>query len=165
MKFIFAAVTAVLAGSAAGCVTSGVGAGDLLSRGQAAEPVLFSWTSKDGGLSGNMVATLADATYSGPFFQITRQTVRDGLAPLWNGWTEAWDDWPYWYRPWPGTYNITQFITHYSGKVVANLETHAGLHMRCRFHLADPIAGMSGGGQGECQLPGGRHIDAQFPRH
>lgn len=148
-----------------GCATSGVGAGDLSSTGQPDEPVLFSWKSKDGGMSGRMVATLPDATYAGQFFQITRQTVHESLAPLWDGWPEAWDDWPYWYRPWPGTYNLTRFITYYSGKVVANLETDAGQRMRCRFHLADPVAGMSGGGQGECQLPDGRHIDAIFNRH
>jgi putative hemolysin len=36
--------------------------------------------------------------------------------------------------------------------------------MRCRFTLRDPDAGMSGGGLGQCQLPDGSIIDAQFPR-
>lgn len=166
MKSIFAAAPwALTCFLLAGCATSGVGVGDMASTGTPTEPVLFSWRSKDGGITGSMVATLPDATYTGQFFQITRQTVRESLAPLWDGWAEAWDDWPYWYRPWPGTYNVTQFITHYSGKVVANLETDGGQRMRCRFHLANPAAGMSGGGQGECQLSGGRHIDANFHRH
>jgi hypothetical protein len=36
--------------------------------------------------------------------------------------------------------------------------------MRCRFDLNDPPSGMSGGGQGKCQVAGGATIDAVFPR-
>jgi hypothetical protein len=35
--------------------------------------------------------------------------------------------------------------------------------MRCRFRLADPPSGMSGGGSGESQIAGGEKIDATFP--
>lgn len=45
------------------CTTTGMGGGELTRQGQAEEPVLFSWKSGDGGISGSMVATLPDATY------------------------------------------------------------------------------------------------------
>jgi hypothetical protein len=34
--------------------------------------------------------------------------------------------------------------------------------MRCHFNLNDPLAGMGGGGQGQCQLAGGATVDATF---
>jgi hypothetical protein len=97
-------------------------------------------------------------TYAGMYFQITSETRIDDLSPLWVGWARPWADWPYWgLEPGP------QFITDYSGRVVANLEGPNGTHMRCRFQLIRPAAGMAGGGQGLCQLPDGAPIDATFP--
>jgi hypothetical protein len=37
--------------------------------------------------------------------------------------------------------------------------------MRCHFTLMSPSYGMAGGGLGQCQLPSGTLINAQFPRH
>ena len=54
------------------------------------------------------------------------------------------------------------FLTEYTGKVVANLAGPRG-HMRCRFNLIRPSAGMAGGGEGRCQLPDGTIINAEFP--
>lgn len=147
-----------------GCTTMGTGEGDVARNSKPDTPVHFTWKSTDGGISGSMVAVLPDVTYRGRFFQITRQTRRETLAPMWDGWNEGWYDWPYWSQPWPAPYDVTQFITYYSGKVVANLATHDGQRMRCRFHLADPVGGMSGGGLGECQLSDGRVINAVFDR-
>jgi hypothetical protein len=76
----------------------------------------------------------------------------------------GWNDWPYWSRPTLGPYNPVRFTRVYSGKVVANLRDVGGRSMRCRFHLDDPARGMSGGGLGECQLAGGRSIDAIINR-
>ena len=146
----------------AGCATTGMGRGEMTAKGGVAESVLFKWKSMDGGLSGTMTAILPDAIYTGRFFQITRQTTREALVPMWDGWNEGWYDWPYDGEPYPDMYGATQFITYYSGKVVANIETGGGRRMRCRFHLADPRSGMAGGGQGECQLSGGRVINATF---
>ncbi len=147
-----------------GCTTMGTGQGDISRDHQPGAPVHFTWKSTDGGISGSMVANLPDATYTGRFFQITRQTRGETLTPIWDGWHEGWYDWPYWSQPWPAPYDVTQFITYYSGKVVANLATNGGQRMRCRFHLADPAGGMSGGGEGECQLSDGRVINAVFDR-
>ena len=71
--------------------------------------------------------------------------------------TGPWRGWPYW-----GPYPDTAFVTHYSGRVVANLADTAGDHMRCHFSLMHPQHGMASGGQGECQMPSGQTIDATF---
>ena len=55
-------------------------------------------------------------------------------------------------------------ITQYTGQVLANLQGPGGF-MRCHFTLMSPSFGMAGGGLGQCQLPNGTIIDAQFPRH
>jgi hypothetical protein len=34
--------------------------------------------------------------------------------------------------------------------------------MRCHFHLVRPASGMADGGQGQCQLPSGKTIEAAF---
>lgn len=148
--------------SVAGCASTstGMGAGEITAKGKAPEPVIFRWTSRDGGASGRMVATLPDAVYTGRFVRISRATEREMLAPLWEGWPEGWVDWPYWSGPWTAPYDAVQFIAYYTGKVVANLATDGGRRMRCRFHLSDPKSGMPGGGRGECQLPHGRTFDA-----
>ena len=141
---------------AAGCATTGSFSG---STAAGTDPVSFTWKSSDS-VSGSMMATLAPGTtYKGQFFQITSNTTADDLGPLWTGWGPGrrmgtWYDWD----------AGPQFMTHYSGRVVANLAEPGGRHMRCRFQLVHPADGMAGGGQGECQLPDGKRIDAQFPR-
>lgn len=145
------------------CTTTGTGGGQLAGDGAQSEPVAFSWTSKDGGLSGTMTAALPDVSYQGEFFQITQQTRTEVLAPLWTHWNRGWYDWPYWGVPVSPAYPATQFITHYSGKVVATLAAQGEQRMRCRFHLVQPASGMSGGGEGQCQLSDGRLVRAVFP--
>jgi len=152
-----------------GCTTTGTGQGDISGNHQPGAPVHFTWQSTDGGQQGTMSATLQNTVYQGRFFQITRQTRLEMLTPLWVGWNDNWGDWPYWGGPFPdgafqGGYDTSQFITLYSGKVLANLNNPDGGHMRCRFLLYSPSEGMSGGGQGECQLQKGRTINATFDR-
>lgn len=154
---------AILCWTLTGCTMSGTGNGTLSGNGAPEMPVTFYWKSTDGTLSGTMSATLAGDTFQGRFFQITQQTRAEALRPLWAHWRDGWNDWPYWghsaIHPYPGT----QFTTHYSGKVVATLESTGGQHMRCRFHLVEPIRGMSGGGAGDCQLSNGKVVQASFP--
>jgi hypothetical protein len=145
------------------CTTTGTGGGQLAGSGAQSEPVAFSWTSKDGGLSGMMTAALPDVSYQGEFFQITQQTRTEVLAPLWAYWNHGWYDWPYWGVPASPPYPATRFITHYTGKVVATLAAPGDQRMRCRFHLVQPASGMSGGGEGQCQLSDGRLVRAVFP--
>lgn len=170
MKHLRRLLTVLLPGTAlllGACTTTGMGGGELTTQGQRREPVQFSWKSNDGGITGTMLATLPGSTYQGRFFQITQQTQREVLAPLWVGWNNGWSDWPYWGGPFPGGpfpegYGGTEFITHYSGKVLANLSNPQGQRMRCRFVLMAPRSGMAGGGQGECQLSNGSTINAVF---
>ena len=144
----------LLAALAAGCATSGVGSGATVSG---EDPVNFTWNGT-GRTSGTMSATLPDgSSYNGHFFQITDETTVDSIRPLWYGWYSGWARGPYWDSPTP------DFITHYSGSVVANLAAPDGTHIRCNFELAHPRDGMSGGGSGQCEMPNGNTIDATFP--
>lgn len=146
-----------------GCVTtSGMGGGELKQSGLAPVPLLVSWTSESGGITGHMVATLPNATYSGRFFEITRGIERRTLAPLWVGWPLAWVDWA---DPGLGPFDnasVDAFVTRYSGRVVAHLKDAKGNLMRCRLRLAVPQRGMSGGGAGECQIKGSPPIPVTF---
>jgi hypothetical protein len=161
-----AAVALITLAALAGCSTtsSGMGGGELNVKGKPDTPVLFSWQSQDGGISGSMVATLPATTFQGSFVQITQQTVNESLAPMWVGWNTGWSDWPYWTQPFAESYDVTRFTRYYSGKVVANLRAPSGQIMRCRFNLDEPASGMAGGGQGECQLAGGRTVNAVIDR-
>lgn len=139
----------------AGCVSSGQGYGETRRSG---ERVDFTWMS-GAAHEGTMTATLANgAVYTGPYFQITRDSRVERLAPLWYGWGRRWGGWPYW-GPGPDV----AFVTHYTGKVVANLAGPEGKHLRCRFQLRRPASEMAGGGVGRCQFASGETIDAQFP--
>lgn len=129
-------------------------------------PVTFAWTSKDGGISGIMSATIGPSrqssvvggAFSGPFLQVTSSVCTDSFEPMWSGWGRGWNDWGYW-----GMFPELAFSTHYSGKVIANLQGPGAQRLRCRFHLNTPAAGMGGGGQGEYQFNAGRTVDAVFP--
>lgn len=152
----------VMISALAACTTTGIGGGQMSGAGAQDAPVAFSWKSTDGGMSGAMTASLPGAIFQGRFFQITQQTRGEVLNPLWMHWHSGWYDWPYWGGPMTPPYPTTQFITHYSGKVVATLESEGKQRMRCRFHLVEPVRGMSGGGEGECQLTDGRVVRAVF---
>jgi hypothetical protein len=138
------------------CTTMGTGSGSVSPGGEA---VKFSWKSTDGGISGGMSAALKDGqTFSGPYLQVTSTTRSQDFDPLWTGWEYGWGGWGG-FGPFPGT----AFTTHYSGRVMANLQAADGQHLRCHFHLNHPVEGMGGGGQGQCQLKSGRSVDAVFP--
>lgn len=143
-------------GLATACATTGVGTG--VTRG-GGSPVNFTWSS-DNSTSGTMTATLEKTgqTFNGKFFQVTSETRIDDVQPLFIGWRRHWNDWPYW-----GPDYGTGFVTHYSGRVLANLSSADGEHMRCSFRLMRPASGMAGGGEGRCQIPEGKTIDSTFP--
>lgn len=158
-------VALVAAGALAGCTTTGTGVGDSGASGLTAT---FSWKAQ-GSRTGEMTAQLSSGqNYAGTFFQITQETRVDELGPLWAGWGPIG---PYrgWGRRgwgWGGGWGYwgpsQDFVTHYSGKVLANLSGPNG-RMRCRFTLIRPSMGMSGGGEGQCQVPGGGDLNATFP--
>lgn len=142
-----AAAASLVALAIAGCTTSGIGTGQSMGGNIGAT---FSWT-ETGGTQGTMVAQLSNGQiYQGPMFQITSESRYTDFGSLWAGW-----------GPWGPD---EETITHYSGQVLANLAGPGG-YMRCHFTLMSPSYGMAGGGIGQCQLPSGTIINAQFPRH
>ena len=159
-----AAATSLLLGTAA-CTTMGTGTGQAVNQNLTAN---FTWT-ETGAVRGTMVANLSNGqVFQGTFFQITQESEVSDYGPLWNGWGAGWG----WHRPWSGWGwgwggwgpwgPNDQTITHYTGQVLANLQGPGGF-MRCNFTLASPSLGMAGGGLGQCQLPTGTMIQAQFP--
>jgi hypothetical protein len=156
--------------AAAGCTTMGTGYGTTAAG---TNPVRFNWTSSDG-VSGTMSATLADGSvYAGSFFQVTDNTTADTFGPAWDGSGYGWSGGPGygWGFDWNtgggfggwGTWDTgTEVVTHYTGRVIANLVNPKGKHIRCKFQLAHPSNGMAGGGLGDCELPEGKTIDASF---
>jgi hypothetical protein len=162
-----AASLAVIA--VAGCTTTGVGTGYSPNGGIGAT---FTWT-ETGGTQGTMVAQLSNGqVYQGPMFQITQESRVMDYGGLWNGWGagfgwgRGWGGrrWGWGWGGWGPWGPDEQTITHYSGQVLANLQGPNGF-MRCHFTLMSPSSGMAGGGIGQCQLPSGTIIHAQFPRH
>ncbi len=124
--------------------------------------VSFMW-EQSGPSSGTLRASVskpggAQEIYEGKFYQITRDSRIETLGPLWDPWYPRWGGWAYW-----GPQPEEAFVEHYSGHVVANLAGPNGQRMRCQFQLNRSGEGMKGGGQGECQLPSGQTIHAQFP--
>jgi hypothetical protein len=151
-------IMVLLAAIAAGCTNTGTGFGSTLSG---ASRTTFSWWSSDG-VSGTLIASVSDGkTYSGRYFQITKDTTVDTIGPLWAGWAGregVSGGWDYW-----GVDASPYFITHYTARVVANLAGPGGSHMRCQLQLIHPADGMNDGAVGQCQLPDGTTIDANFP--
>jgi hypothetical protein len=160
------AAASLIALAAAGCTTTGIGTGQAIGQNLG---VQFSWT-ENGGTRGVMTAQFSDGrVFQGQFFQITQEGRMD-YSPLWRGWGGGfgwgggwggrrfgwgWGGWGPW-GPFDDTY------TQYTGQVLANLQGPGGF-MRCHFNLMRPMSGMAGGGLGQCQLPNGTIINAQFP--
>ena len=149
----------LISGALVGCTSTGTGMGES-PNGQ--PTVSFTWQQSNP-QSGMLEATVAgpdgaQEQYKGKFFQITRDSDVQTMASVWSPWYPRWRGWPYW-----GPEPSESFITYYTGQVVANLEGPNGQRMRCHFRLLQSSEGMRGGGQGECQLPTGETIRAEFP--
>lgn len=158
------------------CTTTGLGVGEVTRGGVAGQQVNFSWSSTNGGLSGELTAVVADTTYRGQFFQITQQMRRDAWLPQWPQAYGGWYPWPGWphpsphpyhyqypnFYPYPGLYSYpsVRYTTLYTGTVLATLTAQNSQTMRCRFQLVDPASGMSAGGEGSCELSGNSLVRA-----
>jgi hypothetical protein len=161
MKITLLAVTALATLALCGCETQSAGTGSGKVRGTR-KPVAFTWQSTDSN-SGDITATFGNGeVFKGRYFQITRDTRVERLDPLWDGWSRPYPrtGWRYWDRDMD-----REFLKEYSGRVLANLQSERGDHMRCRFNLISPSRGMAGGGEGRCQNSENRQeIKAAFPR-
>lgn len=162
--FRLSVIAGLMALTSCAMPSAGMGGGDLTTHAQDEEPVLFSWQSTDGGLSGTLLATLPTRTFTGPFMEVTLRTPRELLSPFWSGWIEGWSDWPYGVVGWDSVAASEQFTRYYSGKVIANLHDARGQGMRCRFDLQDALRGMRGGAHGQCQFAGGRILNATIDK-
>ena len=70
-------------GAIAACTTMGTGVGNARNGDIQAD---FAWKSTDD-RTGTLTANLSNGdTFSGPFFQVTRDTRVETLDPLWYGW-------------------------------------------------------------------------------
>jgi hypothetical protein len=142
-----------------GCTSTGSGTGGSDSGDVQAN---FTWKQSEA-TSGTLTARVSgkngsEETYQGKFYQITSNTQVETLGPLWHPWHAGWTGWTYW-DPEPSD----AFVTHYTGHVLANLAGPDGKRIRCEFQLLRADEGMRGGGEGQCQLPSGKTIRADFP--
>src|SRR5262245_48597874 len=89
---------------AAACTTTGTGVGNARAGDMHAS---FTWQSSDD-RSGTLSAALSNGdSFTGKFFQVTRDTRVESLGPLWAGWGPGWRGWRYW-----GPEPDTAFVTH-----------------------------------------------------
>jgi len=157
------AVGALLLG---GCVASGPIRGRLTTPGAGPTPVTMHYRSERFDQNGTMKVTLPDGeAFSGRYLEVSSDTDAETLDPFWGDWGVGWAGWGPWgddSGPWVVGADIPTFVRNYSGKVIATLLGDRGGRIRCRFRLAEPVDGMSGGGVGECQVSGGGKIDAEF---
>lgn len=129
------------------------------------EQVSFTWESLGDAYSGRIQAALPTGeTFRGSFHQIVTTVPATVYGDFYGQWYAApWagPSW-YWGDAWPYTSSVDEFVTEYSGRVVARLSGDQGHEMRCKFKLSDPVVGMKSGGSGECQVSNGERITATF---
>ncbi len=149
----------------AGCVATGA-IKARVTRPDTGAVVVMTYRSQRFTNNGTLTATMPDGErFSGRYLQVTSDTDAETLDPYWGGWGTGWDGWEPWtddYGPWIAGADVPTFIRNYSGKVIATMLGDRGGRIRCRFRLADPEEGMTGGGLGECQTGTGDRIDASF---
>jgi hypothetical protein len=129
------------------------------------EEIEFTWKRAEDERTGDIETKFPDGqTFKGQYHQITQGSTIGALESFFDEW---YDD-P-WSAPpsaageqWPRYETLSSYITHYSGQVVAILESDRGLRMRCNFELDEPDEGMEGGGWGECQVSNGDRVTAVF---
>jgi hypothetical protein len=157
--FIRGAASAILAVAGlalCGCTFTSDGLELRFSDDALQSEISIEWHGADGG-AGIMSATTGDGrAFQGAYLEITAGVRHDQLAPLWRGWdaSRGWRSWS------PDT--EPAFVKTYDGMVLANLSADTGERMRCRFKLESRSRGMAGGGEGKCQLPGGKTVRAAF---
>ena len=142
-----------------GCKSTGSGTGASNTGDVQAH---FTWQQSEA-TSGTLTAIVSypggsQETYAGKFYQITRNSTVESMGPLWYPWHPGWGGWAHW-----GVEPDEEFVTHYTGHVLANLTGPGGKGMRCQFQLLRADEGMKGGGEGQCQLSSGQNIRADFP--
>jgi len=168
------AVLAVLAAACASTPKTGIISARWTAPDRGTTPVTVSWDAEDR-KHGHIYTTLGPngEHYHGTYVRITAETHVSTIAPVVGGWSGVWTryDWGLASDPWAwgpglgpvyGAAYYNGFIEAYTGKVVATLFGSHGHSMRCRFDVADPELGLTGGGIGTCQTSDGATLDAEF---
>lgn len=120
------------------------GTGALQTKGA----VEFRWHSGSDASRGNIEALLPDGRrFAGTFVQPRSSQWYQDYDLYWGVWSGPWGAAGPWYRG-----PRTGFTTRYGDKALALLQAPDGARMRCEFVLFRPDLGLSGGGQGDCQL-------------
>jgi hypothetical protein len=149
-------VCALVALTIVGCSHEGGGAGTLekpaanpSSGSEAAGTVEFSWKSGADASRGTIAAASPDGrTFQGTFLQPSYVVRQEDYGPYWDAWSSMnWGVGAPWYAG-----SQDDFLTAYGGKALAHLTSADGTRMRCMFVLREPVSGMAGGGEGDCQL-------------
>lgn len=152
MPWVFASLILAIVG----CSHEGGGAGTLekppaspTSGSESAGPVSFEWKSGADASRGTIEAVAADGRmFEGTFLQPSYVVRQDDYGPYWDAWSSMnWGVGAPWYAG-----SEDEFITAYGGKALAHLTSPDGTRMRCTFVLREPVHGMAGGGEGDCQL-------------
>jgi hypothetical protein len=155
---MFVVLTACSLGVA--CSSEGTGSGELKPTSPApaekAGPVHFSWKSDGSSVTRGTMSAKVENTgvFQGKYMQITSEAdASDTNAYFSDTWYPGWRGWDGWGSGGP------EFVTNYSGRVIAVLRSDKGESMRCRFQLAEPSSGPAGGGIGECELSDGNKVN------
>lgn len=130
------------------------------------EQVSFTWKEakgKDKAHSGTIETTLPDGeTFEGQYHEIIATTTIETIEGFYGSWYgDPWADWT-WGGAWPRYATTTEYLSYYTGHIVALLGGNRGTTMRCDFQVADATRGLKSGGEGECQLSNGDRITAVF---
>jgi hypothetical protein len=145
------------------CSTTGTAVGRLEQPDNKAEAVTFVWKSDAAYPDrGKISGTLPDGShYSGRYFEVIETAQADVYAPAWEGWKPYWSGWRTGWYAGPGQeLDFRGFVGIYTGRVIANMKSDSdATHLRCRFQINDPRAGLVHGGRGDCQLANGQTID------
>ncbi|MFZ5897005.1 MAG: hypothetical protein ACOY0T_38460 [Myxococcota bacterium] len=151
-----------LAAATNACTSTGTATGHLVTPSGNRAVVTFRWRSDAGDWHRGKLSVVLPGgeRYSGSYRQVSQMHPVAVYGPMWVGWEPFWPDWPTpWYR---GTLGASWdgWVRVYGGRVVARLEgRNPERAMRCRFTLDDPARGLSGGGNGDCQLSDGSIIE------
>ncbi|MCI0547089.1 MAG: hypothetical protein L0027_07370 [Candidatus Rokubacteria bacterium] len=150
--------------AATGCAATGGFTGRLELPGQPPAPVTFAYRTDPLSTGGQMFVTLPSGElFTGRYFQSTSATEAQSLDQLPSGWESGNYDWgPYDDDSWHGIEESPLLERQYSRKVRVALQSDQGRLLRCRITLADPAAGLGGGGSGRCLLSTGGRIDIRF---
>ncbi len=137
-----------------------------IGSGIAKQKVIIGWESHSH-TTGNMTFTLGAGGehYVGSYLLIEKTASHVNVQPLYDVWDRnEFSEWTgsgaaSWFEP---AWGISTWVEHYDGRVVVGLHGNRNGTARCHFTLTDTSHGLLGGGEGECQVDDGSHLDIRF---